>query len=260
MGQRLLTLIIGLIGLPTLLMGLPPEAWGMDSWLHQRLDAWPQWQLPAPLPRPRAQQDLVYPSWFEGSWSVESIDLDDHSTLRHPARFGATSSSRGAVVGDRSFNARAIGKAVLGEQLLGVEQAPDQVNRQLARLAQDRQLETTVIGRRESPLDQPSFLSDELVLQILHGPAAPRISRIETLSRYRLCDPPSRTSTEGANNAICAEQWQARYGPPGDTLSAQPLHVNHYALTLTKQPDPIASTVLPADHATETTAATGDGH
>ena len=258
-------MIIGLLGLPALLWGQAPEAWGMDSWLQQRLDAWPNWQLPAPLPRPRAQQDLVYPSWFEGSWSVESTDLDDHTTLRHPARFGATSNSRGAVVGDRSFNARAIGKAVLGAQLLGVEQAPDQVNRQLARLSQDRQLETTVIGRRESPLDQPSFLSDELVLQILHGPGAPRISRIETLSRYQLCDPLGNAKTEAQIDApisattICAEQWQARYGPPGDTLSAQPLHVNHYALRLTKQQDPIASIDLPADPATQTRAGAVDG-
>ena len=229
----------------------------MEDWLNQRLEAWPHWQLPAALPRPRSQQDLVYPDWFDGDWNVESTDLDDLSTLKHPVRFAASKNSRGAVVGDRIFNATAIGKAVLGEQLLGVEQAPQQVNRQLARLSQDRQLETTVIGRRESNLNQQTFLSDELVLQILHGPGAPRISRIETLSRYQLCEP---TGIETAGNPmICAEQWQARFGPPGETVSAKPLHVNHYKLTLTKQPGPTASSSLPADRATETTAAAGDG-
>ena len=170
---------------------------------------------------------MVYPTWFEGTWTVESTDLEDASTLDHLARFGTTSTSRGAVVGDRNFNARAIGSAVLGDQLLAVEQAPGQVNRQLARLSNDRQLETTVIGRRESPLDQPTFVSDELVLQILHGPGAPRISRIETLSRYERCD-----------DGICAEQWQGRYSPPGEEITAAPLHVSHYRLTLKRQPDP----------------------
>ena len=206
------------------------------------MEAWPKWQLPAALPRPRSQQDLVYPNWFDGDWDAESTDLDDLSTLKHPVRFAASKNSRGAVVGDRIFNATAIGKAVLGEQLLGVEQAPQQVNRQLARLSQDRQLETTVIGRRESNLDQQTFLSDELVLQILHGPGAPRISRIETLSRYQICEP---TGDDSAGNPmICADQWQARFDPPGETVSAKPLHVNHYKLTLTKQQGPTASSCL----------------
>ena len=191
----------------------------------------------------------MYPTWFEGTWTVESTDLEDASTLDHLARFGTTSTSRGAVVGDRNFNARAIGSAVLGDQLLAVEQAPGQVNRQLARLSNDRQLETTVIGRRESPLDQPTFVSDELVLQILHGPGAPRISRIETLSRYERCD-----------DGICAELWQARYSPPGEEITAAPLHVSHYRLTLKRQPDPTASTVLPADRASETEVANGGDH
>ena len=252
-------MIIGLLGLSAWIAAPAASAWGMEDWLNQRLEAWPNWQLPAALPRPRSQQDLVYPDWFDGVWNAESTDLDDLSMLRHPVRFAASENSRGAVVGDRIFNATAIGKAVLGEQLLGVEQAPQQVNRQLARLSQDRQLETTVIGRRESNLDQQTFLSDELVLQILHGPGAPRISRIETLSRYQLCD--SRgIETAGNYNTICAEQWQARFGPPGETVSAKPLHVNHYKLTLTKQQGQTASSSLPADRATGTTAAAGDGH
>ena len=242
-------MIIGLLGLQALLFAPLPAAWAADGWLTERLDDWPNWQLPAPLPRPRAQQDLVYPTWFEGTWTVESTDLEDNSKLDHAARFGTTSTSKGAVVGDRNFNARAIGRAVLGDQLLAVEQAPGQVNRQLARLSEDRQLETTVIGRRQSPLDQPTFVSDELVLQILHGPGAPRISRIETLSRYRRCD-----------DSICAEQWQARYSAPGEEITAAPLHVSHYRLTLKRQPDPTASTELRADRASGTGAASGGDH
>ena len=28
------------------------------------------------MPRPAAQDDLIYPDWFEGLWELESIDLD----------------------------------------------------------------------------------------------------------------------------------------------------------------------------------------
>jgi hypothetical protein len=54
------------------------------------------------------------------------------------------------------------------------------------------------------------FLADELALQVLHGPGDPRVSRVETLSRYRLVGP----------DHIDAEQWQASYGSPGEGLVA----------------------------------------
>ena len=223
--------------------------------LEQRFSNWPAWTLPAPLPRPRGRQDLIYPSWFDGTWEVRSEQLDDQGHRRngeepllHQARFRIN--QRGELVGDRVFNARSVGDALLGAQLLSVEQDPDQVNRQLARLKGDLMLETTVIGRRESnPREHSVFFSDELALQVLHGPAAPRISRIETLSRYERCD-----------DGICAEQWQARYSPPGEEITAAPLHVSHYRLTLKRQPDPTASTVLPADRASETEVANGGDH
>ena len=242
MRGRLLTLIISLLGVPALLLTAAPAAWGSGDWLSQRQLAWPEWQLPAALPRPRRSDDLLYPQWFAGTWTVESIDLSDDSSLVHSARFTTAERGGPGVVGDRVFNAKSIGRVLLGDQLLTVEQAPGQVNRQLARLSGDRQLETTVIGRRQSNLGAAVFQSDELVLQILHGPGAPRISRIETLSRYQRCD---RDSTR-----ICALQWQARFPPPGETLQADPVSVSRFALTLTPQPDPTASAGPPADHAT----------
>lgn len=246
MGHRLLTTIIGLLWVPWLVLTTAPAAWSADGWLEERLDSWPEWQLPAPLPRPGPREDLVYPDWFRGVWQVESTDRDNGSTLTHKARFQATDTSRGAVVGDRSFNAKAIGQALLGPQVLSVEQAPGQLNRQLARLSQDRQLETTVIGRRESPIHQASFISDELVLQILHGSGAPRVSRIETLSRYKRCND---TSAINAVETICGEQWQARFAAPGEGVTARPLSVHRYELRLTKPQDPTEPTQRPADHA-----------
>ena len=160
--------------------------------LEARLNAWPAWPVPAPLARPRAKQDLVYPDWFEGLWEVESLDLLANGTvdesvppLQHLAQFQLN--QHNDVVGNRPFNARSVGQALLGQQLISVEQAPHQVNRQLARLSDDRLLETTVIGRQQTSINAAAFLSDELVLQVMHGARAPRLSRIETLSRYQPC-------------------------------------------------------------------------
>ena len=224
--------------------------------LEQRFSNWPEWTLPAPLPRPRGRQDLIYPSWFDGTWEVRSEQLDDQGhrqsgdePLLHQARFRLN--QRGDLVGDRVFNARSIGEALLGAQLLRVEQDPDQVNRQLARLKGDRMLETTVIGRRESnPSERSVFFSDELALQVLHGPAAPRISRIETLTRYERC---------GA--AICADQRQVSHAGPGlESDGSLEGRRSRFQLTLTPLPlDPAGSDAPPTDHANGTaTAVWGD--
>ncbi|QNI92771.1 putative conserved secreted protein [Synechococcus sp. BOUM118] len=211
-----------LIGLTILLSGGP--AWAESS-LEQRLNSWPDWSLPAPLPRPSNRDDLIYPDWFEGLWQVEGIDLDapGDSPLLHQALFERD--RRGRLVGDRSFNATAIGRALLGDQLLRVEDDPDSANRQIARLKGDLYLETTVTGRRQDSPTTDTFLSDELVLQILHTPGAPRLSRIETLSRYSRCD-----------DDICAEQWQGRYASPGESLRDQAIAHHHYRLRFTLLP------------------------
>ncbi|CAI8164155.1 MAG: Uncharacterised protein [Prochlorococcus marinus str. MIT 9215] len=246
--------------------------------LIERLQAWPEWRLPAPLPRPGFSEDLIYPGWFEGYWQVESLSLDEaqEPPVLHQARFLRNSQDR--VVADRAFNAESIGLALLGDQVLRVENDPETVNRQLTLFKDDQQLETTVIGRRQHLLDEASFIADELVLQIVYGSQAPRISRIELLSRYRQCDPvlmlargseqrglEAAASTasgseesdseasgsegsvsegsgaeESGSGAICAEQWQARYPGPGESLRASPLNTSHYQLRLTPERDPSA--------------------
>ena len=217
-----------LIGLTILLSGDP--AWAQST-LEQRLEAWPDWSLPAPLPRPSKRDDLVYPDWFIGLWQVESRDVDspDEQPFIHQARFQPD--RRGRLVGDRNFNATAIGQALLGEQLLRVEEDPDSANRQIAWFKGDLHLETTVTGRRQEWRRPDTFLADELVLQILHAPGPPRISRIETLSRYRRC-----------GDAICADQWQGRYSPPGESLRDQTVAQHHYQLRFTPLPESAPST------------------
>jgi hypothetical protein len=209
--------------------------------LESRLAAWPDWRLPAPLTAP-AREDLRYPAWFAGEWQV-TADMppvageppSGEPLLHYLVRFG--SDGRGAVVGDRAANAAAVGRALLGDQLLEVRDDPSNPNRQLARLAGGGLLESTVVARRsevvgedgqgsDPPTDAvPQFLADELAMQVLHGAGEPRISRIETLSRFRLRHGP-------AGDWIEADQWQARYPSPTEGLAARSLGGGHWRLRL----------------------------
>jgi len=192
--------------------------------LRQRQQAWPQWRLPAPLPRPGGR-DLIYPNWFEGSWQATLHDLDgDSPDVQVRLRFRPD--GRGAVVGDRAGNAAAMGRALLGHSLLRVRDDPRNPNRQIAELSDDRRLESTVVGRREEQPDADTLLADELTLQVLHGAGDPRVSRVETLSRYRRLGP----------DRIAGEQWQASYGSPADGLAAAALRSWRGSLVLERVP------------------------
>ena len=209
--------------------GAAPAAAATGGPLEQRCNAWPAWRLPAPLPRP-GRGDLLYPSWFAGSWQVSSWEAGatPESALQWRVRF--LPAPAGRVVGDRAANAAAVGRALLGDALLEVRDDPANPNRQLAELRGGRRLESTVVGRRSEQAGEGyAFLSDELSLQVLHGAGDPRVSRIETLSRYEL-------QGEGPERWIAAEQWQARYGSPAEGLLAAPLASSHWRLRLDPLP------------------------
>jgi hypothetical protein len=210
--------VLTLVLLPALTLAAP-AALALDRLapLLQRQDQWPAWSLPAPLNRP-GQRDLVLPPWMQGTWDLtelegEGLDPSPVATVRF------LSNRRGQVVGDRAFNALAIGRAALGDSLLSVVNDPANPNRQLARLQGDRLLESTVIGRRSGDADPATFLSDELALQILHGPGQPAISQVETLTLYSL-----------QGNKVRIEQWQGTYAAPGERADA--LRTSHRTLLL----------------------------
>ena len=194
------------------------------STLEQRLENWPQWSLPAPLQRP-GRRDLIYPAWFEGDWSATSRDLSGaEPEIQYAVRF--VKDDTGRIVGDRAFNAGSVGRALLGDQLQRVRNDPQNPNRQLADLSGDQSLESTVIGRRSEQQPQEQFLADELSLQVLHGPGDPRVSQVETLSRYARIDA----------DRIEARQWQVSYGSPADGLRAEAQRSWSGTLLLERQP------------------------
>ena len=205
--------------------------------LAERAAHWPDWRLPAPLARPSAlpgQQDLTYPDWMAGQWQMRSDDLTQ-GDLTVEVRFGRDAG--GAVVGDRAFNATAIGRALLGAALLQVRNDPTNPNRQIALLAGDQQLESTVVGRRSESSNPTDFWADELALQVLHGPGDPRVSRVETLSHY----------SQNSDGTVTTEQWQASYPSPALGLPAAASSSGHFQLTLTPlSPDPLPAQSDPA--------------
>jgi len=203
--------------------------------LAERVEQWPHWELPAPLPRP-GRGDLVYPAWFLGEWQVSCSD-----GTSYPVRFLTTAEG---VVGDRGFNAAAVGQALLGERLRGVATDPANPNRQIAHLRQGDggrlELESTVVGRRREQPANGELLVDELALQVLHGPADPAVSRVETLSRFR----------RQPDGSISGDQWQASYGSPSEGLAASALRSSHVSLRLERREpptDPASGTGAPAE-------------
>ena len=201
---------------------LPPPA--DPGLLERRLASWPAWSLPAPLPRP-GRDDLIWPDWFRGEWEVSSTPTDGaEPPVRWRARF-VPNGNNGAI-GDRAFNASQIGKALLGEGLISVRNDPANPNRQVSLLRGDRQLESTVVGRRSARPDGATFLADELTLQVLHGPGPPRISRVEVLGIWQRLE----------DGSISGEQWQANYSSPAAGLAAQADHPQRFSLRLVPLP------------------------
>lgn len=215
-----------------------------SSPLERRLQRWPDWTLPAPLPRP-GRQAPTWPSWFSGTWLVESETLPTDPAMppqsNPPWRARFRPDDRGGAVADRACNAFSLGRSLLGEQLLSVQDDPGNPQRQLARLATDLLLETSLIGQRGETPEPDRFLNDELSLQVLHGPGEPRVSRIETLGRWRRL----------SDGSIDGEQWQARYDSPAAGLAAAARSTDHWRLRLVPVPPG-------SDRATETAAPAGD--
>lgn len=242
--QALLTLTLGLGLTLALFTGAAPpaEAVTAKAALLERQQQWPTWSLPAPLPRP-GRSDLVLPEWMLGTWELREAAADSLGARAEttagssgpvanaaagqqaetPEGEGVTvrflADGRGRVVGDRAFNALNLGRSVLGDSLLGVENDPANPNRQLARLRGDRLLESTVIGRGSLRLNGEAFLADELTLQILHGPGQPQVSQVEVLALYRRL-----------GQAVTIEQWQASYAGPGG--GGEGRHSSHRLLDL----------------------------
>ena len=198
----------------------------------QRKSSWPDWNLPAPLKRPTLKDDLIYPIWFEGEWDVVNSIVGEESeeSINHIARFLVNSSNQ--IIADREYNTNSYVVNSKEKQFLFVKNDPNSPNRQFAKLTDDRYLETRIIGRLQEKINEDIFLTDELILEILHSQELTRVSQVETLTEFRKCKLDDENDFH-----ICAEQFQAIYHEPGQNLKNFPIRTQKFKLVLTKIQD-----------------------
>ena len=207
------------------------------SKLYDRKSIWPDWRLPSSIKRPGLKDDLIYPDWFEGVWDVTSeIESDQNQEpIIHSAKFIHNTS--GDLIADREYNTKSYALSTKTGGFLSVKNDPKSPNRQFAKLTEDRYLETKIIGRLQEKIDNNIFITDELILQILHTPEFSRVSQVETLTEFKKCGSNQNNEINLSDFNICAEQFQAIYNQPGQNLISLPIKTEKSKLILRKTND-----------------------
>ncbi len=204
------------------------------SQLSVRKSTWPNWYLPSFLKRPSLRDDLIYPDWFEGVWEVESKIISDKNEepIHHVAKFIYNSS--GTVIADREYNSQSYALSIKNSGFLSVKNDPNSPNRQFAKLTGKRYLETKIIGRLQEEISKNIFITDELILEILHSPELSGYSQVETLTEFKKCGSDGNTLNKSTNFHICGEQFQAIYDQNDQNLISLPNKAQKFKLFLTK--------------------------
>jgi len=207
------------------------------SKLYERKLIWPDWRLPSSIKRPGLEDDLIYPDWFEGVWDVTSeIEGDQNQEpIIHSAKFIHNTS--GDLIADREYNTKSYALSTKTGGFLTVKNDPKSPNRQFAKLTEDRYLETKIIGRLQENIDNNIFITDELILQILHTPEFSRVSQVETLTEFKKCGSIQNNIINMSDFNICGEQFQAIYNQPGQNLISLPIKTEKSKLILRKTND-----------------------
>ncbi len=208
-----------------------------SSQLTERKLIFPDWRFPSLLNRPGWKEDLIYPNWFEGEWNVTSkMDGDENQeSIFHSAKF--IYNSEGNLIADREYNTQSYALNTKDSDFLSVKNDPDSPNRQFAKLTDDRYLETKIVGRLKENTNDNSFITDELILQILHTPEFSRVSQVETLTEFTKCSKNKNHLNKSGGFDICGEQFQAIYNPPGQSIISKPIKLQKFKLVLSKIDD-----------------------
>ena len=204
------------------------------SQLIARASIWPDWRVPSLLKRPGFRDDLIYPDWFEGAWDVNNKIEGDESEkpLLYSAKFIHNSS--GELIADREYNTESYALSIKNSGFLSVKNDPNSPNRQFAKFTDDRYIETKIIGRLQEKINNNIFITDELILQILHTPELSRVSQVETLTKFIKCGTYENSEPQSNNLKICGEQFQAIYKQPGQNLNSLPIKTEKFKLILSK--------------------------
>jgi hypothetical protein len=229
--------------------------------LTHRLEQYPHWENRPSLKI--AQGDLIYPDWMEGSWKVTSTLIDlvaplapeivtpgfegNYRYLNRPLAFPVKfirkfvsssttipvmlASQRLPIVADRAFNGLKIAQTYLGKKaVLSVKVAPENPNRQITFLPQERQLISTVTARGSESEETDCFVTSEITQQVFRGNFQPYLNEVETTTAYQLLE----TEKIEANQvtAIYLSPQDPNYFQAGD----RPIALYRYQLELVRSP------------------------
>lgn len=191
--------------------------------LRDRLAQFPDWQT-KPIVQ-AAKGDLGYPDWFAGDWQVRTTLIDlaaplapeiltpgfesNRAYLNQPIPFAVRFVKAGRqLVSDRAYNGLNLAKAYLGDRpVLAVKVDPNNPNRQITILRDDRQLVSTVTGRATESPDSNTFLTIEVFQQEFRGAPQLYFNTVETTTAYQHL---------AGNPEITADQVTAIYLSPQD--------------------------------------------
>jgi len=201
----------------------------IKEFLDDRLNLWPDLYLPN-FKFSNTSKDLIYPKWFEGNWLVTSQDLEDESQLPVVYKVNFLKNSFNEVIGNRSKNSEAIGKAIFGDNLIKVVNDPQSFNKQITYLKDDLYIDSRITGRNQIQ-DDDIFFADEFVIQTVHKPGASRINQVETISKFQKCNVDNRNLKDTLKPTICGLQYISTYGSKVGDRSVHAIKNNKYKLT-----------------------------
>lgn len=251
--NKILLFIIS--GLSTFLFNIYPANSGI---LADRIVQYPHWEHQLSLPTPN--QELIFPSWFEGKWDVNNILLEQIAPLSPKFKTPAFDSNlkyidknisfcvqfiptilmprkdnfipiilnqKPVIIPDRAFNGLEIAQAYLGkENVKKVTINENNSTEQITEFSEESKLISTVIGRQQEKISEDKFITSEIIRQFFRRPNSIYLNLVEIITKYQLINP----------NYIQGKQVTAIYLSPQDPdyflAFDQPVALYYYTLDL----------------------------
>lgn len=246
------------------LLGLQSPVWAQSlstisqGVLQERLASYPNWTT-LPLISQR-KGEINYPDWFSGTWLVRSTLIEQLAPLapeivspgfeknqdyvNQPIAFTVKFEAQTPlpeftwalsdlvqtpmiVVPDRRFNAEAVTKAYLGDNLkFSVQYIQQPLPRIVTIFSENKRLTSTVIGHNQQSPSESEFIATELSTQQFVNGASQYLNQVETTTDYQQLE----------DGKIAATQITAVYLSPQDpdyfSANNQPIALYRYQLTL----------------------------
>lgn len=256
--MKFLTCLVAILG--TLLFGLSSPVFA--GVIADRIAIFPNWEM-LPVVEPAAG-NLVYPTWFAGTWNLTSTLTNmvaplapevttpgyegnrrflqkpvtcqvrfvvDNTIARRsvalPLLSLPTQSLVNAqIVSDRAFNGLNLARSYLGDRVYRVWVDARDNNRLITKFRDNRKLFASTTGRAIEQPDVDHFLTTEVFQQFFQSPEKPYQNRVEITTAY----------THQPDGRITAEQITAVYllppHPKAYLAGDRPVALYRYLLEL----------------------------